>query len=106
MLAIGLTGETVQILGALAVVAPAHLADELVAGRKKSDADERDQEREPARHAPLGEDDADVLDVPVEEHLPSIQRERSYGSRKVDRYASRTFILHIESPPMSMPPSP
>lgn len=71
-----LTWKFVQVLGVGLLVAPAHLAHDLVAGGQGSDGDEGENEREGGVDVPLAEDDAEVGGVPCEKHL-RFRRRRS-----------------------------
>lgn len=53
------------------LISPRHLSNTFIARGEEHDNQQRNEEREGACDAPLGEDDAEVLGGPCEEHLLS-----------------------------------
>lgn len=64
-----LTSCALSLLGQPFFVASRELADRFVARCQRDHGQQRDDEGDGSRHAPAGEDDAEVGRVPGEEHL-------------------------------------
>lgn len=80
------------------LVSSAHVSYPFVARGQEYDGNEGDQQREPACHAPLWKNDAEVFGRPGEEHLRTVSDWRSI------RGCGLTFIEHWF--PISMSPWP
>lgn len=73
------------------LIPPRHLSNTLIARSKKHDDQQRNEEREGACDAPLGEDDTEVLGGPCEEHLLSAPPLLAYATTTI------TITTHIRS---------
>jgi hypothetical protein len=86
-----LTGHSLNPPGQRGLVAANALTQGLVPGADGDDGDQRDDEAQSGRDAPLAEDNAEIGRVPCEEHLRGCE----FGRVKGLVVRGLTFMLHM-----------